>query len=592
MVSSVAVKIARVPADTSLLFPTNARRLTRFMMEETYGGCRPLSAAWAQRGVLDATADSDFYSRLAYYESMRTEGRPRGSIFQALAADGSLCGFADVGAHLWLPNDGVHRLPDSEDLQRLASTGIGADGAPKTDVVLRPYVSNLVVSSSLRRCGIGRRLLAACEEEAAQWAAACGSVGGGGGACEEVWLEVSAANSNALSFYSSCGFRQAGSTRGSEVQRGEGGFSMVDVERRVLCKPLARLRGGHVAHAHVHVRAAHARAAAPAMCAPPARVHQAYTAEEDAWLWERRHEPAAEVAAALGRGEKSVVARLARLRLPSTSGHARLFHARGGQREGAGAEEEPSKGAPLRPARDCLQRIAHDPSLRSSDFSVGYRDRFRPAALEAPFDAPNEAVRGGERSLVFALPEHRIEFIKYRRRVVWHKGSRTDLVFGSTGQCRIQEVVATYAEWEEDRAAALRRARARASRALSRSLGGKPAGREALAAFGRRVGRVNAGELTAAALAEEALSPAYFGADGDGGGGEPSAGEEKAPVAAVLELVSTLPDERAALREELEAELRGRIASSAARESLRAAREATVSAKQALEGRLPRPSAP
>ena len=76
-------------------------------------------------------------------------------------------------------------------------------------------------------------------------------------------------------------------------------------------------------------------------------------------------------------------------------------------------------------------------------------------------------MRGGERSLVFALPEHRIEFIKYRRRVVWHKGSRTDLVFGSTGQCRIQEVVATYAEWEEDRAAALRRvASVRPSHAL------------------------------------------------------------------------------------------------------------------------------
>ena len=57
---AASIRITRVPADANILFPTNARRLTRFMMDETYGSVRPLSAAWAQRGVLDAAADSDF----------------------------------------------------------------------------------------------------------------------------------------------------------------------------------------------------------------------------------------------------------------------------------------------------------------------------------------------------------------------------------------------------------------------------------------------------------------------------------------------------------------------------------------------------
>ena len=112
------------------LLPSAARRLTRFMMDETYGAVRPLSAAWAQRGVLDAAADSDFYARLAYYEKARAAGRPCGAIFVAEGGDGRICGFADIGASLWLPNDQTFRLPLDAELQRLAETGAGADGAP------------------------------------------------------------------------------------------------------------------------------------------------------------------------------------------------------------------------------------------------------------------------------------------------------------------------------------------------------------------------------------------------------------------------------------------------------------------------------
>lgn len=146
------IRIQRVEADSNLLFPTNSQRLTKFMMDATYGAVRPFSPAWAQRSVLDATSNSDFFGRLAYYEEMRAAGQPRGAIFAAeREGDGALCGFADVGVSLWLPNDRAFRLPQDRDLRRLAATGVGADGQRKPGVELRPYLSNLVVDASMRR---------------------------------------------------------------------------------------------------------------------------------------------------------------------------------------------------------------------------------------------------------------------------------------------------------------------------------------------------------------------------------------------------------------------------------------------------------
>ena len=152
-----AVRIERVPADPNILFPTNAQQLTRFMMEATYGPVQPLSPAWVQRSLLDATSDSDLFGRLAYYAEARAAGQPRGAIFAARReADGGLCGFADVGLSLWLPNDRAFRLPQDPDLKRLAATGVGTDGQRKPGVALRAYVSNLVVDTSLRRAGVRR----------------------------------------------------------------------------------------------------------------------------------------------------------------------------------------------------------------------------------------------------------------------------------------------------------------------------------------------------------------------------------------------------------------------------------------------------
>lgn len=168
------IRITRVQADANLLFPTNAKRLTKFMMDETFGTVKPFTGAWAQRSVLDATANSDFFSRLKYYDDERSNGRACGCILVAEREDdGMIAGFADIGASLWLPKDGAFRLPQHADLQRLATTGVGTDGQRKPGVKLRPYVSNLVVDTSMRRSGIGRQLMQACEEECSTWADAC-----------------------------------------------------------------------------------------------------------------------------------------------------------------------------------------------------------------------------------------------------------------------------------------------------------------------------------------------------------------------------------------------------------------------------------
>ena len=151
LTAAATLNIRRMPADGNFLFPTGAKRLTKFMMEQTYGECRPFTPAWAQRVVLDGTAESDIFGRLGYYEEARANGRACGSIFIAENDIGELCGFADVGASLWLPNDRAFRLPQDRDLRRLATTGVGTDGQRKPGVELRPYLSNLVVDASMRR---------------------------------------------------------------------------------------------------------------------------------------------------------------------------------------------------------------------------------------------------------------------------------------------------------------------------------------------------------------------------------------------------------------------------------------------------------
>lgn len=279
----------------------------------------------------------------------------------------------------------------------------------------------------------------------------------------------------------------------------------------------------------------------------PERVHEPYSREDDLFLW-RNSDNLEETARVLGRGVKSCDARLKRLRNPDSEGHRRLFGDASSEEDGYVAKE-----ASLRPVRECIQRILYDPNLSTGDFRVGYRDRFRATPREAPFDAPNGSIAGGARSLIEALPEHRIEYLKFRRRLVWHKQQRLDDVFGSRGGLRIQQVVESYDDWDTARRRRVQRAKDRALHALG---GGEAAGKS-LAAFKNLLKQVAAGDMESTAFADAALSPVFFGADGYGNAD--FAPSEESISAPVIELVDTLPDEHATLRDELTSLLRSRL---------------------------------
>ena len=275
-----------------------------------------------------------------------------------------------------------------------------------------------------------------------------------------------------------------------------------------------------------------------AMCMP-AHVHEPYTREDDAYLW--KHQADLEgAAAALGRGVRSCTARLKRLRKPTSEGYRRLFGVDEEQMEDGGAavahSSSSSSSSSLRCARDCIQRILHDAALDPRSFSVGYSDRFLVRPREVAFARPNDSIRGSERLFVLALPEHRVAFIKYRKRLVWHKEMRLDLIFGSHGGhgTRIGEVVETYDTWEAERRARLSAAMARATVALGGS-------REALRRVKLHLKRTAHGECSLDEFVDVALDKFV-----------------DCPPA-LLELIASLPDEDTSFRDELCSRVEERI---------------------------------
>lgn len=115
-------------------------------------------------------------------------------------------------------------------------------------------------------------------------------------------------------------------------------------------------------------------------------------------------------------------------------------------------------GGLLRPATDVMQRLEYDAGLDATRFSFYYREAQEPLRRRAAWDAPNDGVNSTARVLRDALPQHRIGFFTYGRRLVWHRARRVDRVFGSgrTPDARIGDVVAGYAAWDERRRAAAR----------------------------------------------------------------------------------------------------------------------------------------
>ncbi|XP_061813730.2 leukocyte receptor cluster member 9 [Nerophis lumbriciformis] len=99
------------------------------------------------------------------------------------------------------------------------------------------------------------------------------------------------------------------------------------------------------------------------------------------------------------------------------------------------AKEEADKKPRMRTADDIISRILWDPSVDASHFLVGYTDRFL-GVLERPFPDFNWDVKpcDCDYTTELALPRHRIQYFAYEGTRVWDRHSRTDRVFGSTGQ--------------------------------------------------------------------------------------------------------------------------------------------------------------
>ncbi|KAJ6654378.1 hypothetical protein lerEdw1_006971 [Lerista edwardsae] len=86
----------------------------------------------------------------------------------------------------------------------------------------------------------------------------------------------------------------------------------------------------------------------------------------------------------------------------------------------------------MKTADDVISRILWDAQVPTEGFSIGYLDRFL-GILEEPFTAFSWEDLASVGPGVLAIPKHRIQYFKYRSRLVWDKASRTDDVFGSTG---------------------------------------------------------------------------------------------------------------------------------------------------------------
>mmetsp|Transcript_32452 Transcript_32452/g.73329 ORF Transcript_32452/g.73329 Transcript_32452/m.73329 type:complete len:360 (-) Transcript_32452:339-1418(-) len=280
----------------------------------------------------------------------------------------------------------------------------------------------------------------------------------------------------------------------------------------------------------------------------PENLHRSWEKDDDIKLWALRNGDLGEVANELGRGLGGIQSRLKRLQDPSTSAFKRLF---------ANGEESGTSSVKcsLRPIQDVLQRILWDPSLDASEFSVGYRDRFQGGFQEAKCDTPNKSIKGKQRLFVLALPEHRIEYVKYRLRVVWHKGLRLDRVFGTGklpnygGQScyfagastelfaeeahgvKIDTVIENYGAWEN---AIFERSRLVMKSVLESLSADSDASKLALGDFKRYSKKLINGEMPALEFVELALSERFFGPKG---WGVATRSDGESPLEALVEIM-------------------------------------------------------
>jgi len=111
----------------------------------------------------------------------------------------------------------------------------------------------------------------------------------------------------------------------------------------------------------------------------------------------------------------------------------------------ADKEEIISKKKPsMRTAEDVKNRILWDPMLPEEFFIIGYLDRFLGIKEESFSTFSWEHLASVDYD-VLAIPQHRIQYFKYKSEKVWDKSQRLDVVFGSTGSeesiCELMERV-------------------------------------------------------------------------------------------------------------------------------------------------------
>ena len=147
-----------------------------------------------------------------------------------------------------------------------------------------------------------------------------------------------------------------------------------------------------------------------------------WSVDDDQLLYEshKAGQSIEDLCAFLKRGTNGIKKRIQHLQDPKHNAHKRLF-----------GVVDAAPVTSLRPCIDVINRILYDPNLDAADFSFVYLDRFD-GSVEASAAAANGNIKGPARKLIKAVPEHRIQQIKYKARTVWDKDARVDLVFGST----------------------------------------------------------------------------------------------------------------------------------------------------------------
>ena len=98
----------------------------------------------------------------------------------------------------------------------------------------------------------------------------------------------------------------------------------------------------------------------------------------------------------------------------------------------------------MKTAADVIKRLEWDPDVDKEDFIVGYMDRLV-GLQERPFTAFTWEDLASVDQFALAIPQHRIQYFKYKDVKVWDKNERLDNVFGSTGSgCTITKAIARY----------------------------------------------------------------------------------------------------------------------------------------------------